>query len=210
VPRNVAKLVTNKPKKGQGPDILEHVWTAEEAGAFLTAAKAAGPQPAAFYTLALDSGARKGEMAALRWADCDLENGRLTIQRQLLHGGCQPVFGPTKTKTVRTIELAAETVRLLAAHKKHQAEIKLRNRQQYVELGLIFAKEWGGPARSSGIARAPPAGQYHRAAGVRPAHQGGRRAPHQVPWAASHGGDPDALGRRPGARRPAAPGPLED
>ena len=28
---NVAKLVTNKPKKGQGSDILDHVWTAEEA-----------------------------------------------------------------------------------------------------------------------------------------------------------------------------------
>jgi integrase len=69
-------------------------------------------------------------------------------------GGRQPVFGPTKTKTVRTIELAAETVTLLGAHRKHQAEIKLKNRQQYTDLGLIFAKEWGdlhGRAESLGL-----------------------------------------------------------
>jgi integrase len=45
---------------------------ADEAATFLKAAKAAGPQPAAFYTLALDSGARRGELAALRWTDVDL------------------------------------------------------------------------------------------------------------------------------------------
>lgn len=32
---------------------------------------------------------------------------------------------------------------LLARHRKHQAEIKLRNRLHYTDLGLLFAKEWG-------------------------------------------------------------------
>jgi len=143
VTRNVAALVSNKPRKGSGQDVLDHVWTADEAATFLKAAKAAGPQPAAFYTLALDSGARRGELAALRWSDVDLQSGKLTIRRTLLKAGREPVFGETKTKTSRTIELAGETVRLLAAHRKHQAEIKLRNRQHYTDLGLMFAKEWG-------------------------------------------------------------------
>ena len=145
VTRNVAALVTNKPRKGSGQDVLDHVWSADEAGTFLKTAKAAGPQPAAFYTLALDTGARRGELAAVRWADVDLKAGKLTIRRTLLKTGREPVFGETKTKTKtsRTIELAGETVTLLATHRKHQAEIKLRNRQHYTDLGLVFAKGWG-------------------------------------------------------------------
>ena len=32
---------------------------------------------------------------------------------------------------------------LLKDHKNHQATIKMRNRQHYHDLGLVFAKEWG-------------------------------------------------------------------
>lgn len=142
VTRNVATLVSNKPKKVVHEDVLDHVWTANQAAKFLTAAKAAGPLPAAFYALALDSGARRGELAGLQWSDLDLATGKLTIRRQLLKGGAEPVFAPTKTKAARTIELADETIRLLKTHKAHQAEVKLANRRTYADHGLIFAKEW--------------------------------------------------------------------
>jgi integrase len=143
VSRNVAALATNKPKVGSHEDVLDHVWTADEASTFLATAKQAGPQPAAFYALLLDSGCRKGEAAALAWSDLDLASGKLTIRRTLLKGGRDPVFGPTKTKRVRTIDLATETIALLKAHRAHQAEIKMRNRKTYRDLNLIFAKAWG-------------------------------------------------------------------
>lgn len=143
VTRNVAALVSNKPRKTAGQDVLDHVWSADEAATFLKTAKAAGSQPAAFYTLALDTGARRGELAALQWSDVDLPAGKVTIRRTLLKGGKTPVFGPTKTGTIRTLELSAETVELLRDHKKHQAAVKMRNRQHYHDLGLVFAKEWG-------------------------------------------------------------------
>jgi integrase len=143
ITRNVAALVSNKPRKTDRQDVHDHVWAADEAAKFLKTAKAAGPQPAAFYTLALDTGARRGELAAVQWSDLDLSAGKVTIRRTLLKGGREPVFGPTKTGTIRTIELSAETVDLLKEHKKHQATIKMRNRQHYHDLGLVFAKEWG-------------------------------------------------------------------
>jgi integrase len=105
-------------------------------------AKAAGPQPAAFYTLALDSGARKGELCGLAWSDVDLEAGKARIVHQLLTPGPEPTFGPPKTGRPRTISLAAETVGLLRAHKRHQAEVKMANRTTYTDHGLVFAKEW--------------------------------------------------------------------
>lgn len=61
---NVAKRVNNKPRAPEANMVLlDHRWTAEEAAQFLAAAKNAGAQPAALFTLALDSGARKANCA---------------------------------------------------------------------------------------------------------------------------------------------------
>jgi integrase len=106
------------------------------------AAKAAGPQPAAFYALALDSGARKGELCRLTWANLDLDGGKMRIVQQLLSPGPDPVFGPTKTGRPRTVSLAPETVELLRSHRKHQRELMMANRTTYKDHGLVFAKEW--------------------------------------------------------------------
>ncbi len=145
--RNVATLAANKPRAPEGhEDVLANVWEAHEARRFLETAKAAGAQPAAFYSLALDTGARKSELCGLKWSDLNVE-GRLTVQRQLVKPRPTPIFGPVKNKTPRVLELAPETLDLLRKHKAHQAEIKLRNRQHYHDHGLMFAKEWGGLKR---------------------------------------------------------------
>jgi integrase len=52
--------------------VLKHCWEAEEARRFVRMAKELGPQPSAFYTPALDSGARKGELCGLQWKDIEL------------------------------------------------------------------------------------------------------------------------------------------
>ena len=64
------------------------------------------------------------------------------MQRQLVKPGSTPIYGPVKNKAPRVLELAPQTIDVLRAHKAHQAEIKLRNRQHYHDHGLIFAKEW--------------------------------------------------------------------
>jgi integrase len=75
--QNVTKLVTGKPHAPDGHgEAIEHCWTADEASAFLRAAKAAGSQPAAFFSLALDSGMRKSELCGLMWVDVDLAQGQ--------------------------------------------------------------------------------------------------------------------------------------
>src|SRR5205823_3918579 len=107
------------------------------------AAKEAGEQTAAFAALALDSGARKGELCGIRWSDLDLEACTVTFVRQLVKPGRKPLFGPIKNDVPRTVDLGAETVELLKAHKRHQAELKMANRTAYHDLALVFAKEWG-------------------------------------------------------------------
>lgn len=60
--------------------------------------------------LAADSGARRGELAALRLSD--LEGRVLTIERSLSHG----VLGPTKTRRIRRLTLGSTTVGLIKDH----------------------------------------------------------------------------------------------
>ena len=54
-------------------------WTTDEARAFLRATADAGPQLAALFALALDSGARRGELLGLRWADADLDMASIVV-----------------------------------------------------------------------------------------------------------------------------------
>ena len=110
VQRNVASLVIGKPHRPEGhEDVLKHCWEVEEARRFIAAAKEVRPQPAAFYTLTLDSEARKGELCGLKWTDVDLDAGTVAIVRQLIKPGPQSVFGPLKNGESRTISIAQET-----------------------------------------------------------------------------------------------------
>jgi integrase len=122
--------------------VLKYCWEAQEARRFVRMAKELGPQPSAFYTPALDSGARKGELCGLQWKDIELDTGQVSIVRRLIKPGLTPTFGPLKNGEGRTISIAPETAILLRKHKAHRAELKLANRTHYHDHGLVFAKEW--------------------------------------------------------------------
>lgn len=168
VKRNVASLaesfpVSDGPRRRRRPDDRK-AWTVEEARKVLNAAKQRDAQTAAFFALALDSGARKGEILGLRWTDANLTTGALRLERQLLQGGREPQFGPTKTRKERTLDVSTETLVLLREHKRQQAELKLANRLHYAAgQDLIFAQVWehqgsrswqlGAPLGSGTVAR---------------------------------------------------------
>jgi integrase len=81
-------------------------------------------------------------LCGLKWANLDLDAGKLRIVEQLLKPGPDPVFGPTKTGLPRTVSLGAETVVLLRAHRQQQRELLMRNRTTYRDFDLVFAKEY--------------------------------------------------------------------
>ena len=137
---NVASLVMNKPRARDNPEEVQaQCWEIDEARVFLKAAHEAGPQPAAFYRLALESGARKGELCAFKWSDLDIEAGKLTVIRQLIKRWPIPIFGAPKNKKPRTIDLSQEMLGLLRKQKAYQAEVKLLAGNTYQDYGLIFA-----------------------------------------------------------------------
>lgn len=141
---NPAAAVESRPRpsRDHGQGAREHCWSAEEARTFLAVAREAGPQGAAFYTIAIDTGARKSELLGLTWTDLDLDAGTVTIARQLEPAGASsPTWGPTKTGKPRTVTLGPETIVRLKAHRKHQRELLMANRTTYTNHGLVFARE---------------------------------------------------------------------
>ena len=49
-------------------------------------------QMSAFIALGVDAGPRKGELCGLRWTGVNLDRGKVSIVRQLITPGREPVF----------------------------------------------------------------------------------------------------------------------
>lgn len=141
---NPAPDVEARPRRRRNPEAARaNCWSRDEARQFLAAAKQAGPQAAALYALALETGMRKNELCGLGWKQVDLDAEQIAVERQLTKPGPVPVFGPPKNGRPRTVTITTETVTLLRAHKRSQAEVKIANRAGYHDHGLVFAKEQG-------------------------------------------------------------------
>jgi integrase len=90
--RNVARLV-ELPAWEPGE---VHPWSADEALAFLQAAKSDPLHPA--FVLLLLYGMRRGEVLGLRWQDVDLDVGVFRVRQQLQRVSGSLQAGPVKTK----------------------------------------------------------------------------------------------------------------
>jgi len=79
------------------------------------------PDLATFVLLAAATGARRSELVALRWSDCDLTKKTLRIARGLVIGAEGVVEKDTKTHSARNVSLDKTVTAALHAHHK-QAE----------------------------------------------------------------------------------------
>jgi integrase len=76
-----------------------------------------------FLFVALTTGARRGELAALRWRDVDLEGKTITIRYSVAEDRDSIVIKDTKSHQVRAVALDDETVTMLAVHREHVGEL---------------------------------------------------------------------------------------
>ena len=85
----------------------------EQVARLLNAAAAADEELAVFLWLAVTTGARRGELVALRWSDLDLERGVLRLSSNYVVRGGQRQLKGTKTGGERLLSLDAATVTVL-------------------------------------------------------------------------------------------------
>jgi integrase len=66
--------------------------------------------------LTMTTGARRGELCALRWSHVDLETGTITLRRSISQFGTERSEKDTKTHQQRRLALDPETIAVLTAH----------------------------------------------------------------------------------------------
>ena len=141
-----------RPTHKAEPSDEQH-WEPDEARQFLvaTADDRLGP----FWALALDTGARRGELCALRWSDVDLDVGRVTIHRNRVLVGGNPAESTVKGKRKnRTLDIHTLTVSALRSLRARQATERLAAGEAWEQEGEhVFTDELGRPLRPDSVSR---------------------------------------------------------
>jgi integrase len=145
--RSEQLLVANPAERAKrprgGPRGPREVWTAEQLRTFLNAASR--HRLSAFFRVAAYTGARRGELSNLRWADVDWDEPALRIKGSVGIIAGQRVEGTTKSGRERAVSLDAGTVDVLRALRRRQVENQLALGDAWTETGHVFTSSHGVP-----------------------------------------------------------------
>jgi len=105
---------------------------------------------AAFLELDAATGARRGELLALRWSD--YRDGRVSITRSLSQTKNGLEFKSTKNGRPHPVSLPESAVRVLEEHRKNQDAFRAQFGPDYrADLDLIFANPDGSPLKPDSV-----------------------------------------------------------
>jgi len=151
ISRNPLDAADPPRKKGDGTKEMR-TWDRKQLREFLEAV-ASDRLSALWYTIAF-TGMRRGEALGLRWNDVDLENARLSVRRALIPINREVVVSEPKTvKGRRVVALDPSTIEVLKAQAARQLDEQDEWDELWVESGLVFTAENGGPLDPESISR---------------------------------------------------------
>jgi integrase len=142
VARNVADIAKKSLPRQTRYEIQP--LTREQAQKLLEQAR--GEKSEALLILAISTGMRRGELAALRWSDIHLEEGYLQVQRSARYAGKGYGLQITEPKTRssrRKIVLSSLVVEALLAHRARQDKIREAAGDAWQAHNLIFCDRHG-------------------------------------------------------------------
>ncbi|MEW6153974.1 MAG: site-specific integrase [Actinomycetota bacterium] len=119
LPSNPVSLAT--PPRRTAPEIRPP--ETDEVMRLFALAQEKNPAFATYVQLAAATGARRGELVALRWSDLDLDAGVVRIRRGIVHGLDGLAEKDTKTHTSRRIAIDAGTIEALRRHRAVADEV---------------------------------------------------------------------------------------
>lgn len=131
------------PGRGQAlPDLQPP--SDEEVRQLLALAKDRSPDFYVFVAVAADTGARRGEVCALRWSKVDLDAGEMLIDRAVVLDGENVVEKDTKSHQARRIALGGPCVAILREHRTQVLERALALGTGLVDDGYLFSPDPSG------------------------------------------------------------------
>jgi integrase len=144
VPRNVCDIV-----KRSLPHQVRHeaqTLTKEQAQRLLEGVRGHYPWETLF-TLAITTGMRRGELAALRWSDIHFEEKYLQVRRSVRQAGLGyglQVSEPKTASSRRKIVLSPFLVEVLQQHRVRQEEAQCAAGEAWKDSELVFSSGDGG------------------------------------------------------------------
>jgi integrase len=154
--QNPCARVRKASKRGNAP-----VRSLSQAEARALLAAVAGKRDEARVTLALRTGMRQGELAALRWEDLELDGPRPSVRvARSADTRARTVVTPTKTGEERVVRLGPRTVvrlgprtvEVLQAHRVHQRKERLAA-ASWEDPGWVFPNTKGKVRRRDSVMR---------------------------------------------------------
>lgn len=133
--------VTNPAASARPPKRAPHAITPPDKATLQALFDGADPQFRLYLRLSANSGARRGELVGLRWADLDLDTGELRIFRSVVYTSASGVVErPTKTgkSGQRRLALASSILPMLRAHHAEQVE-----KHKGAEPTYVFSDTYG-------------------------------------------------------------------
>ena len=155
----VDRLLTSNPaerakRPRRDPAGPRSVWSPQELAAFLTAAHSHRLFP--FFRLAAYSGARRGELLNLRWADVDLSGSMLRIRGTAAVIAGRRVEGSTKGGRERLVTLDGDTIRVLREHRASQNAERLAAGTDWAAGDYVFTRGAGLPIYPDTVSQLVP------------------------------------------------------
>lgn len=120
--------------------------TPDEVARLFVRAQEIDPSLSVFVVLAASSGARRGELLALRWPDVDLEKGTLSIERGIVLVDGAVIEQGTKTHQSRRVTLDAGTVEQLREHRDRAKATAAACGVRLATDAFVFSQEPDGSA----------------------------------------------------------------
>ncbi|MEM5008357.1 site-specific integrase [Priestia megaterium] len=100
------------------------------------------------FHLLIYTGARKGELLALKWDDINFETGFIRLTKTLFHDNGEFIFQTSKTKeSRRLISLDTKTLSLLKKWRIEQIQANLANSNNRFKDEIVFTRDNGSPMR---------------------------------------------------------------
>lgn len=152
VDRAVTALAS--PPAAADPEL--RVMDAGDVLALIRAAEADDPILATAIALAAVTGARRGELCGLRWADYDEATATITIARAVTVTGSQVHVGTTKTRRVRRLSIGPLGVEVLERRRQEQEKLASDAGTSLVADPWILSRraDGGAPCLPNGITHA--------------------------------------------------------
>lgn len=131
------------------PTNERNYWKKDEVKQFLAITKEVlSLRDHTLFHLLIYTGARKGELLALKWDDINFENGFIRLTKTLFHNEGKFIFQTSKTKeSKRLISLDTQSLSLLKKWRIEQIQADLATLGNTNTHEIIFTRDDGSPMR---------------------------------------------------------------